>query len=79
MNLGFLDFLAYYVPGIIVVIFLVALDTVCIKIDFVRIKEGILTSSLPHFFPKFWQSRKSLYFCSRRDGRAVDCGGLENR
>ena len=27
----------------------------------------------------FWRTKKKHYFCTRRDGRVVDCGGLENR
>ena len=28
---------------------------------------------------KICRYKKSAYFCAWRDGRVVDCGGLENR
>ena len=28
---------------------------------------------------RFGRIENPLYFCTRRDGRVVDCGGLENR
>ena len=28
---------------------------------------------------KFGGNKKSLYLCTRKDGRVVECGGLENR
>ena len=29
--------------------------------------------------PEFGKMEIRCYFCRRKDGRAVDCGGLENR
>ena len=41
MNLGFLDFLAYYVPGIFVILFLVTIDCIIVQIDFEKVIQGI--------------------------------------
>ena len=42
--------------------------------------KNVITKKNAKIFAKiFGQSKKVFYFCTWRDGRVVDCGGLENR
>ena len=43
------------------------------------LKKWITKKIIKIFAKIFGQSKKVFYFCSWRDGRVVDCGGLENR
>jgi hypothetical protein len=38
-----------------------------------------LKKILKKFVKKFGRYKKVFYFCAWRDGRVVECGGLENR
>ena len=42
--------------------------------------KNVITKKITKKIAKiFGQSKKVFYFCTWRDGRVVDCGGLENR
>ena len=42
-------------------------------------KKSNFQKKLKKFCKKFGSYKKRDYFCPWRDGRVVDCGGLENR
>ena len=48
-------------------------------VNFSALKMSELKKILKKFVKIFGRYKKVFYFCAWRDGRVVECGGLENR